>query len=304
VTAIKFFKEADANGYSTIGLLSEDMKTWHPPLSATERSSVDQAVATFTTTARTLDLIANGYPPTGPEMRTVANDYRRLATDWNQAKTWTSSTNYASFTVSTVYDIDATANDSIAAAKALGVKPSRRTAPLISTTAPASPPPTSGSTQLGSYNGTARNANFGPATDQSTCPGSSSYTVGQDTSCPFAANVLAVAHSAYEATGHLPAIVSTSSPVTHKIYELQCSILGYGSELVCSTVAPATGIVVMEVADVKSAHASSGGTSPFSPTPEEVAKAKQALAFCQHAQPGTTLRDLEEEAATPEGIQC
>ena len=42
----------------------------------------------------------------------------------------------------------------------------------------------------------------------------------------------------------------------------------------------------------------------FVPTPEEVTKAKQALAFCQHAHPGTTLQELEKEAAAPLGIQC
>jgi hypothetical protein len=31
--ASKFFKKADGNGYSTVALLAQDMKTWNPPLS-------------------------------------------------------------------------------------------------------------------------------------------------------------------------------------------------------------------------------------------------------------------------------
>lgn len=85
-TATSFFKEADANGYSTIGLLSQDMKTWHPPLSAVELATVSQAVGTFVTTARALDVIANGYPSAGADLRTVANDYRRMATDCSRSR--------------------------------------------------------------------------------------------------------------------------------------------------------------------------------------------------------------------------
>ena len=40
-------------------------------------------------------------------------------------------------------------------------------------------------TQAAPYSGVAPNANFGPATDQSACPGTQ-VTVGPDTSCPFA----------------------------------------------------------------------------------------------------------------------
>jgi hypothetical protein len=35
-----------------------------------------------------------------------------------------------------------------------------------------------------------------------------------------------------------------------------------------------------------------------------VAKAKAALRGCQANQPGITLQQLEQEAASPEGIQC
>lgn len=45
-------------------------------------------------------------------------------------------------------------------------------------------------------------------------------------------------------------------------------------------------------------------TTPFTPTPDQVAKAQQALAECQRLQPGITLQQLEREAANPEGIQC
>jgi hypothetical protein len=42
----------------------------------------------------------------------------------------------------------------------------------------------------------------------------------------------------------------------------------------------------------------------FVPTPQQVAKAKQEQALCQRSRPTVTLRQLEEEAATSEGIQC
>src|SRR5947209_13815698 len=45
-------------------------------------------------------------------------------------------------------------------------------------------------------------------------------------------------------------------------------------------------------------------TSAFTPTAEEVAKAKKALRGCQANQPGITLEQLEREAASAEGIQC
>ena len=87
--------------------------------------------------------------------------------------------------------------------------------------------------------------------------------------------------------------MTAASPVTGKPPQLQCSIHNYGSELMCATVAPATGIVVMGVADVKTGPSSSGtATSQFSPTPEEVAKAQQALAGCKQDHPGTTLLEL------------
>lgn len=99
-------------------------------------------------------------------------------------------------------------------------------------------------TQAAPYSGVAPNANYGPATDQSACSGTQ-VTVGPDTSCPFAANVAKVVSAGDHATGHFPASVTAFSPVTGKTYRLRCSILGYGSELVCGTLAPATGIVVI-----------------------------------------------------------
>lgn len=58
-------------------------------------------------------------------------------------------------------------------------------------------------------------------------------------------------------------------------------------------------------------HSSSSAATPstsegsqLSPTPAEVKKATKALADCQQEQPGTTLRQLEQEAAGSLGIQC
>ena len=101
-------------------------------------------------------------------------------------------------------------------------------------------------TEAAQYSGVAPNANYGPATDQSTCP-ETQVTVGPDTSCPFATNVAKVVSAGDHATGHFPASVTASSPVTGKTYRLRCSILGYGSELVCGTLPPATGIVVIPI---------------------------------------------------------
>lgn len=97
-----------------------------------------------------------------------------------------------------------------------------------------------------SYGGIAPNANYGPATDQSACRGTQ-VSVGPATSCGFAMNVAAAVAAAHRATGHFPANVTAHSPATGRSYSLHCSILGYGSELVCATVPPATGIVVVSV---------------------------------------------------------
>ena len=117
-----------------------------------------------------------------------------------------------------------------------------------STTAPTSQTTTAArsatATQPAAYSGVAPNANYGPATDQSACPGTQ-VTVGPDTSCPFAADVAKVVSAGDHATGHLPASVTAFSPVTDKSYRLRCSIRGYGSELVCGTLPPATGTVVI-----------------------------------------------------------
>jgi hypothetical protein len=46
-------------------------------------------------------------------------------------------------------------------------------------------------------------------------------------------------------------------------------------------------------------------TSPsHAPTPQDVAKAKAALRSCRANDPSITLAQLEDEAASPEGIQC
>jgi hypothetical protein len=94
------------------------------------------------------------------------------------------------------------------------------------------------------YSGEAPNANVGPATDQTACP-ANQVTVGPDTSCPFATNVARVVSAGDHATGHFPASVTAFSPVTGKTYHLRCSISRYGSELVCATLPPATGVVVI-----------------------------------------------------------
>ena len=96
-----------------------------------------------------------------------------------------------------------------------------------STTAAASATATQTATQTALYSGVAPNANYGPATDQSGCPGTQ-VTVGPDTSCPFAANVAKVVSAGDQTTGHFPASVIAFSPVTGKSYRLRCSILGYG----------------------------------------------------------------------------
>ena len=101
-------------------------------------------------------------------------------------------------------------------------------------------------TRAAPYSGVAPNANYGPATDQSECPGIQ-VTVGPDTSCAFAGKVAKVVSAGDHATGHFPASVTAFSPVTGKTYRLRCSILGYGSELVCGTLPPATGIVVVPI---------------------------------------------------------
>jgi hypothetical protein len=126
---------------------------------------------------------------------------------------------------------------------------------------------TATATQPAPYSGVAPNADIGPATDQSVCP-ESEVTVGPNTSCPFAANVAEVVSPAHQATGHFPADVIAHSPVTGKTYSLTCSILGYGSELVCATAAPATGIVVIPAnGPIATAPPPTTSTSTSSPGP-------------------------------------
>ncbi len=44
--------------------------------------------------------------------------------------------------------------------------------------------------------------------------------------------------------------------------------------------------------------------SSSGPTPEEVQEAEHWLPLCRQEQPGVTLQELEQEAASPLGIQC
>lgn len=114
------------------------------------------------------------------------------------------------------------------------------------------------------YSGVAPDANYGPATDQSSCPGTQ-VTVGPNTSCPFAQKVATVLDAANHAMGHFPANVTAFSPVTGKTYSLRCSILGFGSELVCATLPPATGVVVLPL---RTTSAAPPTTSTSTSTPE------------------------------------
>ncbi len=127
----------------------------------------------------------------------------------------------------------------------------------------ATPSQTTTDTTTAPYSGVAPDANIGPATDQAACPGTQ-VTVGPQTSCPFAHNVATVADAADRATGHFPANLTASSPVTGKTYSLRCSISGYGSELVCGTVPPATGEVTLPL---RTTSAAPPATSSPSSTP-------------------------------------
>jgi hypothetical protein len=127
-------------------------------------------------------------------------------------------------------------------------------------------PGAAASAPVARYSGVAPNASYGPATDQSACP-ATHVTVGPATSCEFAHNVDAVAGTAHRATGHYPASLTASSPVTGKTYRLRCSISGYGSELVCGTLPPATGIVVIPFG--------APAASPAAPTTSQSTSAPQ-----------------------------
>ena len=127
--------------------------------------------------------------------------------------------------------------------------------------------------------------------------------VTPNTSCAFAEDVFRAAQDAFVATGHLPAKLAASNPATGRKYPLSCSVRGNGSELVCVSSPPARETVVVRVAAL-AGHTSSTPGGKFSPTPAQVAQAKQALPLCQKEQPGITLRQLEREAASSVGIQC
>lgn len=148
------------------------------------------------------------------------------------------------------------------------------TSPVSSTTSTAT-------NRTAPFSGVATNANYGPATDQSGCPGMQ-LTVGPDTSCAFAGKVAAVVDAAHHATGHFPASLTAFSPATRKTYRLRCSILGYGSELVCSTLPPATGIVVIPIR----APATATATTPPPPnsTPESTVEGPGSSSHATDAQ--------------------
>lgn len=135
--------------------------------------------------------------------------------------------------------------------------------------------------QTAQYSGVAPNANIGPATDQSACPGNQ-VTVGPNTSCPFAANVAKVVSGGDDATGHFPASVTAFSPVTGKTYRLRCSILGYGSELVCGTLPPATGIVVIPI--TTPATSTTPTPAPTNSTPESGVEGPGSFSHATDAQ--------------------
>jgi hypothetical protein len=108
------------------------------------------------------------------------------------------------------------------------------------TTSSASTTGTAPSGNVGSYSGVAPNSSIGPATDQSACPGLAGATVGPNTSCGFAANVVSIVRQAYTATGQYPAHVTAHSPATGGTYVLSCdtanpSANGMPGELDCST---------------------------------------------------------------------
>jgi hypothetical protein len=79
--------------------------------------------------------------------------------------------------------------------------------------------------------------------DQSGCV--AQLTVGPQTSCPFAEAVLGIVRSAYAATGHVPATVTASSPVTGQTYTLQCTI-NAAQEIACGDYPQGTAIVVIQ----------------------------------------------------------
>ena len=140
---------------------------------------------------------------------------------------------------------------------------------------------TSKTTEL-PYSGEAPNGNYGPATDQSGCPGVQA-TVGPNTSCGFAQHVAAIVATAHRTTGHFPADVTASSPATGRTYRLQCSILGFGTELVCATLPPATGVVVVPFRTSSAAAPPSTSTSTPQPTPPPSAPAVEGPGSTSHA---------------------
>ena len=128
------------------------------------------------------------------------------------------------------------------------------------------------------YSGVAPNTNSGPATDQSVCPGAQ-VTVAPDTSCGFAENVATIAGTAHRATGHYPANVTASSPVTGKTYRLRCVIAGFGTELLCATLAPATGVAVLPFGASAGAPTTTSTSQPAPATPQPATAIEGAGSF-------------------------
>jgi hypothetical protein len=129
------------------------------------------------------------------------------------------------------------------------------------------------------YSGVAPNTNSGPATDQSVCPGAQVVTVAPDTSCGFADNVATIAGTAHHATGHYPANVTAFSPVTGKTYRLRCVIAGFGTELLCATLAPATGVVVLPFGASAAAPPTTSTSQPAPATPQPATAIEGAGSF-------------------------
>jgi hypothetical protein len=163
--------------------------------------------------------------------------------------------------------------------------------------------------QTAPYSGVAPNVDIGPATDQSACPGTQ-VTVGPDTSCPFATNVARVVSVANHATGHFPANVTASSPVTGKTYHLRCSIVSYGSELACAALPPATGHVVIHITAPATATATPKSSSRECPSGETRDGAGNCVSNPANCPPGTVQNaagqciNVPPPATTAQNLPC
>jgi hypothetical protein len=100
-------------------------------------------------------------------------------------------------------------------------RPAARQLPSTSTTS--SPAP---ELVVGGYAGSAREVAIGPTTDIGTCPGNSlPYgTLGEHTSCGFAAAVYRIFERAHQATGWYPALLEAHSQATDANYLVRCIV--------------------------------------------------------------------------------